>query len=161
VGTLAVVLASFSYAVSALFAQARASRIQFDVLVSGSILVGGLLLVPPGLAQLPSATPTWKSTLSILGLTLFGTVVGLLLYYRLIAEYGSGRALLVGYVYPVFAVVYGALLLDEPVTAAMLGGMALVLAGVAVGSGGLRRPSRSRPTAAPQSDPQASPGARR
>jgi drug/metabolite transporter (DMT)-like permease len=150
-GTLAVVLASLSYAVAALFAQARVQRIHTDVLLSGSILVGALLLVPPGLAQLPSEAPGWKSTLSIVALAVFGTVAGLLLYYRLIAEFGSGRALLVGYVYPLFAVLYGALLLDEPVSAAMLGGMALILAGVAVGSGALRRPTRSPPTAVPLS----------
>jgi drug/metabolite transporter (DMT)-like permease len=36
---------------------------------------------------------------------------------------------------PGFALAYGALLLDEPITAAALGGLALILAGVALGSG--------------------------
>ena len=39
---------------------------------------------------------------------------------------------------PPIALVYGALLLDEPITAATLGGLALILAGVALGSGALR-----------------------
>ena len=36
---------------------------------------------------------------------------------------------------PGFAVVYGAVLLDEPITAAALGGLALILAGVMIASG--------------------------
>jgi drug/metabolite transporter (DMT)-like permease len=36
---------------------------------------------------------------------------------------------------PGFAIVYGAALLDEPLTAAALGGLALILAGVALASG--------------------------
>ena len=39
---------------------------------------------------------------------------------------------------PAFALAYGALLLDEPLTAAALGGLALILLGVALGSGALR-----------------------
>jgi drug/metabolite transporter (DMT)-like permease len=42
---------------------------------------------------------------------------------------------------PGFALVYGALLLDEPITAAALAGLTLILAGVALGSGAVRRAS--------------------
>jgi drug/metabolite transporter (DMT)-like permease len=42
---------------------------------------------------------------------------------------------LVTYLMPGFAVVYGAILLDEPVTAAALGGLVLILGGVALASG--------------------------
>ena len=40
---------------------------------------------------------------------------------------------------PGFALLYGAVLLDEPITTAALAGLALILAGVALGSGALRR----------------------
>jgi drug/metabolite transporter (DMT)-like permease len=36
---------------------------------------------------------------------------------------------------PGFAIVYGAVLLDEPVTAAAIGGLVLILVGVALASG--------------------------
>ena len=48
---------------------------------------------------------------------------------------------------PGFALAYGALLLDEPVTAAALGGLALILAGVALGSGALGERLRRRAAA--------------
>ena len=39
------------------------------------------------------------------------------------------------YLVPALALVYGAVILDEPVTAVAVGGLALVLAGVALGTG--------------------------
>ena len=43
---------------------------------------------------------------------------------------------------PGFALVYGALILDEEITAATLGGLVLILGGVALASGGVRLPRR-------------------
>jgi drug/metabolite transporter (DMT)-like permease len=42
---------------------------------------------------------------------------------------------LVTYLIPAFAIVYGAVLLAEPITISVLGGLALILAGVALASG--------------------------
>jgi drug/metabolite transporter (DMT)-like permease len=50
---------------------------------------------------------------------------------------------------PGFALVYGALLLDEPVTVAVLGGLALILAGVALGSGRTLGTPRREPAEVP------------
>jgi drug/metabolite transporter (DMT)-like permease len=46
---------------------------------------------------------------------------------------------LVTYLVPSLALVYGAVFLDENVTAVSLVGLALVLAGVALGTGSVRR----------------------
>ena len=47
---------------------------------------------------------------------------------RLIGLHGSARTMLVNYLLPGFALVYGVAPLDEPLTAAKLGGLALILA---------------------------------
>ena len=62
-----------------------------------------------------------------------------LLYFGLIAGAGASRAILVTYLVPALALVYGAVFLDEPLTALSLVGLALVLAGVALGTGTVRR----------------------
>jgi drug/metabolite transporter (DMT)-like permease len=49
---------------------------------------------------------------------------------------------------PGFALVYGALLLDEAISVAALAGLALILAGVALGSGALRQAPASTAGAA-------------
>ena len=81
---------------------------------------------------------------SLLALSLLGTALAQLVLFRTLALYGSARLSLVTYLMPAFALVYGALILDEAITATMLIGGALILAGVALASGTLRRPSRAR-----------------
>jgi len=49
---------------------------------------------------------------------------------------------------PGFALVYGAVLLDEPITVAVLAGLGLILAGVALGSGSIRM-TRRKPVEVP------------
>lgn len=147
-GTLAVVAASLSYGFSSLYAQGRISDVRGDVLATGSIGVGGLVLLPAALLQLPAEAPGPRAWLSVVALALLGTVAAQLIFFRLIAGYGSARTTLVSYVFPVFAVLYGAAILDEPLTAAKLGGMATILAGVALGSG-LVRPGRRAAEPAP------------
>jgi drug/metabolite transporter (DMT)-like permease len=51
------------------------------------------------------------------------------LFFALIAEIGPARATLITFVNPAVAVVVGALVLDEEITLATVGGFALVLAG--------------------------------
>jgi len=137
-GTLAIVLASLSYAGGAVFGQRTVSSVRGPVLAAGSMLVGGLVLLPFGLLQLPHAVPSWEATASIAALTLLGTAFAQLLLFRMLAAHGSARMTLVTYLMPGFAVFYGAVLLDEPVTVAALAGLALILAGVALGSGKVR-----------------------
>jgi drug/metabolite transporter (DMT)-like permease len=49
--------------------------------------------------------------------------------------FGAARVSLVTYLIPVTALVYGAAILDEPLRPSMLGGLSLILGGVALGSG--------------------------
>ena len=151
VGTLAVVLASLSYAAGGVFGQLRVHSVNGPVLATGSMLVGGLVLLPLGLLQAPEAVPGWEAVASIAALTLFGTALAQLILYRMLRLHGSARLSLVTYLMPGFAVVYGAVLLDEPVTAAAIGGLALILAGVGFASGAVRL--RGRATAEAPSPP--------
>lgn len=146
-GTLAVVLSSLSYASGAVFGQRSVSSIRGPVLAAGSMLAGGLVLLPFALFQLPDEVPGWEATASLAALTLVGTAFAQLILFHMLALHGSARLTLVTYLMPGFAVFYGAVLLDEPVTVAALGGLALILAGVALGSGklSLRRSARLEP----------------
>jgi drug/metabolite transporter (DMT)-like permease len=134
-GTLAVVLSSLSYASSGVYGQLRVQTVSGPVLATGSMLVGGLILLPFALFQLPSSVPDVEAIASIVALTLLGTAVAQLILFRVLRLYGSRRLSLVTYLMPGFAVAYGAVLLDEPVGVAAIGGLALILAGVALASG--------------------------
>jgi drug/metabolite transporter (DMT)-like permease len=145
VGTLAIVLSSLSYASSGIYGQLRVQTVSGPVLATGSMLAGGALLLPISLFQLPTSTPSVEAIASILALTILGTAFAQLILFRMLRLFGSRRLSLVTYLMPGFAVFYGAAFLDEPVTAAALGGLALILGGVALASG--ERLLRGRRTA--------------
>lgn len=148
-GTLAVVVASFSYAAGQLYAQRSVSATAGLVLATASMACGALVLLPFGLAQLPDRFPGWKELGSVAALAVLGTVIAQLVFYRLIRLHGSARTSLVTYLIPGTALLYGVLLLGEPLTISELGGMVLILAGVALGSGVLRLARRAAVPASP------------
>ena len=148
-GAFAVVLSSLSYASAGIYGQRAVSGTAGPVLAAGSMLAGGLILTPFALLQLPGAVPSLEATASILALALLGTAFAQLVLFRMLALHGSARLSLVTYLMPGFALVYGALILDEQITAATLGGLALILAGVALASGAVRLPRREVVTVRP------------
>ena len=142
VGTLAVIAASLSYAAGSLYTQTVLVDVRNDVLAAASIAWGAIWLMPFGIVQAPSAWPGWGPIGAVLALALLGTVAGQLLYFRLIHSYGSARASLVVYLLPVTALIYGAVLLGEPITASAIVGLALILTGTPIASGVFRLPGR-------------------
>ena len=138
-GTLAVVLASVFYASAGIYGQLRLrGTISGPVLATGSMLAGGVILLPLAIAQPPSSMPTTGAIVSLLLLSLVGTAIAQLILFRVIALFGARRLSLVTYLMPGIALVYGALILDERIKASSLIGLALILLGVALGSGAMR-----------------------
>jgi drug/metabolite transporter (DMT)-like permease len=142
-GTLAVVVASFLYAAGALFAQTHVEDLEPILLVTGSTLAGAAILAPLGIAQAPGSMPGWEVWVAVAVLGIGGMALGQYVYYVLLEYHGSTKAALVTYLLPGMALVLGVVFLDEPLTVAAVAGLALVLFGVALGSGMLR-PSRRR-----------------
>lgn len=140
VGTLAVVAAAISYAIASIFLQRATERLDTITLSTATMLGATIALLPFGLAQAPHDLPGWEAAAAVVALGVAGTGIGILLFMKIISDYGSFRAGLVTYLLPVTALLYGAFLLDEEITAWMVVGLALILAGVALGSG-LLRPS--------------------
>ena len=134
-GTVAVVLSSVSYAVAGIYAQLRVHAAPGPVLATGSMLAAGIILLPFAIAQRPDAVPGWQAFASVAALAVLGTAVAQIVFFRMLPVYGIRRISLVAYVMPGFAIAFGALFLSEPVTWPMVVGLALILAGVALGSG--------------------------
>jgi len=143
----AVVLSAALYAVAALYGGRSLGHVQPLLVATGSMLVAALVTTPFGIAQAPDHLPGWKVTASMLALGILGTAVAYVLYFGLIAGAGASKAILVTYLVPPIAVVYGVFLLDEPLRASALVGLVLILGGVGLGTGTLR-PMRRRERAA-------------
>ena len=147
-GTMAVVVASVSYAVGALWGQRLVVRTSGLTLAATTMLGGLLVLLPLGLWQLPSSVPGWKESGSVVALAVIGTALAQIILYRVLRSDGAARVSLVTYLLPMTALLYGVFLLGEPLTWQELGGMALILGGVALGSGAVKFPRRE-PDVAP------------
>jgi drug/metabolite transporter (DMT)-like permease len=138
-GALAIVAATAFYAVGALYAARRLQDLTPFEVSFGLLVWSAAVTAPAGLAALPGADVGWKPVAAGLALGVLATAFAFQLYFGLIAGVGASRAILVTYLVPALALVYGIVLLDEPFRWTAVGGLALVLAGVAFGTGAVRR----------------------
>ena len=129
-GALAMIAAAASYGVSG-FILTRSYR-GFSPVMTSLLSTGtsALVVLPLAVADPPTQMPGGLAIFSVVVLGLLGTAYAFVVYYQLIAEIGFGRSSVVAYTIPPVALVYGSLLLDETITLAMVGGMALILVGV-------------------------------
>ena len=131
---LAVVFTGLCYAAGGVYGNQRLRDVHPLVLGAGSILIAALLTAPFGIASLPGSMPGWKETGSVVALGLVGTGVAYMLFFAILTGAGASRSILVTYLVPAAALAYGVALLGEPLTASAIAGLALILAGVALGT---------------------------
>ncbi len=134
---LAVVGCGLAYAIASLYAH-RLADVPTVVTSVGTMGFAALLTAPLAVPRLPHHVPGWKVTGSMLALAIGGSAFAYLLYFGLIAGAGASRAILVTYLVPALALGYGVLLLGEPLSVSAVAGLALVLGGVALGTGTVR-----------------------
>ena len=143
IGALAVVGMAACYALGGLLTRRHLTGVRPPVVAAGSTLIAAIALVPAGVVQAPSELPGWKAIGSVVFLGLVGTALAYLIFFTLIASAGAHYVALVTYLVPPLALAYGAIFLGERFGASAFGGLALILGGVALGTGALR-PSRIR-----------------
>ena len=131
-GSLAVVGATICYALGGLYAGRRFVGLRPELVAFGSLCFATTFALPFGAASASSFG--WETLAALLFLGVGATAIAYLLYFGLIAGAGASRAILVTYLVPSLAIVYGAVLLDEKISALALVGLALVLTGVALGT---------------------------
>jgi drug/metabolite transporter (DMT)-like permease len=137
-GALAVVGMALCYAVGQLLAARHLASVQPPVVAFATTAVAALAMLPLGIAQAPHHVPHWKTIAAVLALAIPLTAFAFLLFYAVIAGAGAAYASLVTYLVPPIALLYGAIFLGERFGAAAIGGLALILGGVALGTGRLR-----------------------
>jgi drug/metabolite transporter (DMT)-like permease len=149
-GALAVVGMALCYAVGQLLAGRHLAAVPPPVVALATTGIAAIAALPLGVAEAPHHVPGWKVIGSVVALAVPGTAIAFLLFYAIIADAGAAYASLVTYLVPPIALVYGAIFLGERFGAAALGGLVLILGGVALGAGALRRlrPRRRVPSQA-------------
>jgi drug/metabolite transporter (DMT)-like permease len=80
------------------------------------------------ISQPPASWGGWSVWLSLLGLGLVCTALAYILYFRLLSSIGPVKSMTVTFLIPPFGVLWGALLLDEPLGMAHVYGGLLIAA---------------------------------
>ena len=142
-GGLMVLLATVGYAIGSLYLKHHMRGVDPVGIAASTMVAGTIVLLPFGLLTVPAQTPELQTIGAMLALGAGGTGIAFAIYFTLIAEIGPGRASLVAYIAPGFAVLYGVTLLSEPLTIGAILGLILILAGSWVAAEG-RWPGQSR-----------------
>ena len=145
---MAMLGAAASYAVSGFILKREYAGFPPVVTTLFSVGAAAVLTLPAAAAQPPDAAPRAVAVLAVVVLALAGTAWAFVVYFRLIAEIGFGRASVVAYTIPRSPRVRLGLR-DEPVSAATVGGMVLILVGVFLVARGRRLRSRTPNVADP------------
>ena len=138
-GSLAIVGSAACYATAALFAARRLDGVPATLVSLGAMGTTALLLALPAVLEGADEGVGWPTLAAVLVLGVGNGTVAALLYFALIAGAGPTPTMLSAYLVPVTALFCGVVLLDEPLTGAALAGMVLILGGVTLGTGTLRR----------------------
>ncbi len=117
------------FGLAANYARLRTGDIPPMATAAGSQLCAGAVLLPLVAVVPPAASPAPLEWASAAGLALLSSGLAFVLYFRLIANVGPVKTLTVNFLSPLFGVAGGVALLGEPVTANMIAGTAVILAG--------------------------------
>jgi drug/metabolite transporter (DMT)-like permease len=132
VAVAACLTAALCYGLAGVYARKRMQGVPSAALACGSQLSAAIVLAPVlPFVSVPGPITLWV-VFNVVALAVASTAIAYLIYFRLIADIGPSRALTVTFLIPLFGVLWGYLFLGEAITANMLGGGALIVAGTAL-----------------------------
>ncbi len=143
-GALALLGAGLSYAIAFAYMARKLPPGGAPLALSAAQLMTATALTAlalPVSGPAPHLNPTALVAVVVLGV--FGTGITFYLNYRVLTDEGPTAAATVGYLLPVVSVALGALVLGEPLTPRIVGGMVIVLAAVGL----TRWPAQAKVTA--------------
>ena len=99
------------------------------------MIAAATLLLPATFWLWPEPAPSAAAWSVAAALGVFCTALAFVLYFRLIANVGPTRAISVTFLVPVFAVVFGAILIGEAISFSMIVGGLVILFGTSIALG--------------------------
>jgi drug/metabolite transporter (DMT)-like permease len=143
-GTGAVLLASVSYAVAALYQRRKLRGMNVYEGNLGQLAFTALLVLPLAAPSVPAVHLELKSLAAVLALGVLGSGVAGVLYYYVLNSLGPVRGSGVTLLVPVTAVFWGAAVLHEAVTWPIVVGMVVILVGIVLTNVGRNASSPQR-----------------
>jgi drug/metabolite transporter (DMT)-like permease len=149
-GASALALAPLGASVGGIAQKRSAAGLDAVVLNGWAMLAGGLLLLPVSALSEDWGDFIWsaESVGSIAYLAVFGSAIAFVTLTVLLRHISAMAVAFLAMLLPFGALIFGAVLYDEPITARALGGAALVAAGLGIAQWSRRSRAEPAPAAA-------------
>jgi len=130
VGAGMSLLGALCYGKGGVYSKLRFAGVPPTTMAIGQQLGAGLVLLPFAAVNLPSAAPSFAVVVAIVALGLLSTALAYLIYFRLMAQVGPTVTHSVTFLVPVFSMLWGTLLLGEPISGGLLVGLGIISLGM-------------------------------
>lgn len=125
---LSILFACLCYGIAAAYLRAKLAQVKPFAIACGSQFFTAVILLPLVLFNLPEAVPEPKAIFSALILAFMCTGLAYVLYFDLISKIGASKAITVGYLVPLFGVIWGYIVLNETLSnQELMGGLCILL----------------------------------
>ncbi|MFC6017865.1 DMT family transporter [Plantactinospora solaniradicis] len=124
-----VLLVATCYATAPLIVARRLTDVPGLPMTAVCLCLAALVYAPAAVATWPDAMPSGRVVAALAGLGIVCTATAFVVFFALIREVGTSRALVFTYVNPAVAVGAGVLLLGEPLSAPVVASFGLILGG--------------------------------
>ena len=134
-GIGAITMAAISYGIGLTYIRKHFAGTSSFKAPAAQLLGVSIYLIPSAFAVNPDFTFSALSSAtigSVAMLSVFGTAVAFVVYFRLIDQSSAGYASQVTYLMPVYGVILGVIFLNEKVSVWILAGAALILLGIRI-----------------------------
>jgi drug/metabolite transporter (DMT)-like permease len=129
---LAGTFAGLLYALGAVLMRRYLSGLPSAALAAGTLGSGAVVVAPLAIATWPEQPPSAQAWWCVAAVGVLCTGIAYVVFYRLLHRIGAPRASGVTYLISLFGVLWGWLLLDEPITLTMAVACSMILGGVAL-----------------------------
>ena len=138
---LAILGGTLSYALASVWARFRLGHLPPLIAAAGMLTGATVIMLPLMLIVdgVPTLSQPWQTWVAIAYYSVIATAGAYLLYYRVLAQAGSGNLMLVTLIIPPIAIVLGALVRDESLPSNAYLGFAVLAAGLIILSRSGRR----------------------
>lgn len=134
-GIMSIIVATISYGIGLTLIRKYFAKTSSIKAPAAQLLSVSIYLIPLAFLLYPEfqlASISAPALGSVFILTVFGTAIAFIIYFKLIEQSSAAYASLVTYLMPIYGVVLGTIFLDEKISAWMLMGTALILMGIRV-----------------------------
>lgn len=132
VAIAAAAFAPILYGISANYTTEKLTEVSALSIATFSQLGAAVCLAPLLFWFMPTQMPGLDAWMALLALSVLCTSLAYLMFFRLLSEVGSTKAITVTFLIPLFGSIWGALFINEKITLMMAIGMGTILLGTAL-----------------------------